>query len=143
MNRKLTVVAGIFLSAGLAACSTAEKNPRELSQQTVEYNCGQGSSQPLSVQYTFQGDEALAAKVIYNNQAVDLIRATSSNVDMVGNTFRGNGHTWATDKFTRADAGTVDGKMLTQEVQQDVNGQTSIVSNVIVKDCRAVNVNAS
>ncbi len=143
MNRKLTVVAGIFLSAGLAACSTAEKNPRELSQQTVEYNCGQGSSQPLSVQYTFQGDEALAAKVIYNNQAVDLIRATSSNVDMVGNTFRGNGHTWTTDKFTRADAGTVDGKMLTQEVQQDVNGQTSIVSNVIVKDCRAVNVNAS
>lgn len=137
MTRNLTVLAGVFLCAGLAACSTPEKGPQELSQQTVEYNCGEDNAQALSVQYTFQGEDALAAKVIYNNQAVDLIRATN-NVDMVGNTFRGNGYTWTTDKFTRVDVGTVDGKMLTQEVQQVVNGQTSIVSNVVVRDCKVV-----
>lgn len=138
MNRNLTALAGVFLCAGLAACSTPQKNAQELSQQTVEYNCGQGSTQPLSVQYTFQGDDPMAAKVIYNNQAVDLTRATTSNVDMVGNTFRGNGYTWTTEKFTRGDAGTVNGKMLTQETQQVVSGQTSTVSNVLVKDCRVV-----
>lgn len=138
MNRNLTALAGVFLCAGLAACSTPQKNAQELSQQTVEYNCGQGSTQPLSVQYTFQGDEALAAKVVYNNQAVDLTRATTSNVDMVGNTFRGNGYTWTTDKFTRTNVAAVNGKMLTQEAQQVVNGQTSTVSNVLVKDCKVV-----
>jgi|SRR5690606_4133424 len=138
MNRNLTALVGVFLCAGLAACSTPQKSDQELSQQTVEYNCGQGSTQPLSVQYTFQGDEPLAAKVIYNNQAVDLTRTTTSNVDMVGNTFRGNGYTWTTEKFTQDDVGTVNGKMLTQETQQVVNGQTSTVSNVLVKDCRVV-----
>lgn len=138
MNRNLTALAGVFLCAGLAACSTPQKNAQELSQQTVEYNCGQGSTQPLSVQYTFQGDEALAAKVVYNNQAVDLTRATTSNVDMVGNTFRGNGYTWTTDKFTHTNVAAVNGKMLTQEAQQVVNGQTSTVSNVLVKDCKVV-----
>lgn len=138
MNRNLTAVAGVILCAGLAACSTPQKSTQELSQQTVEYNCGQGSTQPLSVLYTFQGDEPLAAKVVYNNQAVDLTRATTSNVDMVGNTFRGNGYTWTTEKFVRGDVGTVNGKMLTQETQQVVSGQTSTVSNVLVKDCRVV-----
>ena len=138
MNRNLTAVAGVILCAGLAACSTPQKSAQELSQHTVEYNCGQGSTQPLSVQYTFQGDEPLAAKVIYNNQAVDLTRATTSNADMVGNTFRGNGYTWTTEKFMRGDVGTVNGKMLTQDKQQVVSGQTTTVSNVLVKDCRVV-----
>ncbi len=139
MNRTSTALVGLFLCAGLAACSTPQKRDQELSQQTVEYNCGQGSTQPLSVQYTFQGDEALAAKVVYNNQAMDLTRATSSNTDMVGNTFRGNGYTWTTEKFTRADAGTVNGKMLTQDVQPAAaNGQASTVGNVLVQDCRVV-----
>jgi membrane-bound inhibitor of C-type lysozyme len=138
MNRNLTMLTGVFLCAGLAACSTPKQHAQELSQQTIEYNCGQGSTQPLSVQYTFQGDDALAAKVIYNNQAMDLTRATTSNVDMVGNTFRGNGYTWTTEKFTRGDAGMVNGKMLTQETQQVVSGQNSTISNIIVQDCRVV-----
>lgn len=138
MNRNFTSLAGVLLCAGLAACSTPPKGAQELSQQTVEYNCGQDSTQPVSVQYTFQGNDALAAKVIYNNQAVDLTRATTSNVDMVGNTFRGNGYTWTTEKFTSEDAGSADGKMLTQETQQVTNGQTSTASNVLVKDCRVV-----
>ena len=136
MNRTLTAAATVAVFAGLAACAAPERNTQELSQQTVQYSCGQGSTQPLSVEYTFQGDEPLAATIVYNSQAASLTRVTTSNVDMVGNTFRGNGYTWTTDKFTRSDVGTVDGKMLTREAQQTVNGQTSTVSNVLVKDCR-------
>jgi membrane-bound inhibitor of C-type lysozyme len=137
MNRKLTAISGVILCAGLAACTTP-KDTQELSQKTVEYRCGPGGEQPLSVQYTFQGTEPLAAKVIYRNQAVDLTRATTSNADMVGNTFRGNGYTWTTDKFTFDTVGTVKGNMLTQDSQQAVGGQTTAVSNIIVKDCQAV-----
>ncbi len=136
MTYKLTTLSGLVLCAGLAACSTSTEIGKDLSQQTVEYSCGQGSTQPLSVQYTFQGEEPQTARVVYANQAVELTRATSSGSDMVGNTFRGNGYTWTTDKFTRDDAGSVDGKMLTQEVQQNASGQPSTVSNVIVKDCK-------
>ena len=135
MNLKLTLT-GLALCAGLAACSTSNEIGKDLSQKTVEYSCGQGSTQPLSVQYTFQGEEALGARVVYASQAVELTRATTSNADMVGNTFRGNGYTWTTDKFTRGDVATVDGKMLTQEVQQRGGAQASTVSNVLVKDCK-------
>ncbi|HEY9573681.1 MAG TPA: hypothetical protein VIR76_11245 [Pusillimonas sp.] len=139
MIRNLTAIAGVIACLGLAACSTP-KDAQQLSQKTVEYGCGPGADQPLSVQYTFQGDEPLAAKVIYQNQAVDLTRATTSNADMVGNTFRGNGYTWTTEKFTREDVGTVNGNMLTQDTQQVVNGQSPSVSNVLVKDCKAQSV---
>ncbi|UYO93271.1 hypothetical protein [Pollutimonas sp. M17] len=135
MTRNLTAIAGVMMCIGLAACSTP-KDARELSQKTVEYGCGPGSNQALSVQYTFQGEEALAAKVIYQNQAVDLTRATTSNADMVGNTFRGNGYTWTTDKFTRENAGEAEGRMLTQDAQQTLGSTTSSVGNVLVKDCR-------
>src|SRR3546814_7738756 len=87
MIRNLTAIAGVIACLGLAACSTP-KDAQQLSQKTVEYGCGPGADQPLSVQYNFQGDEPLAAKVIYQNQAVDMTRATTSKPDMVGNTFR-------------------------------------------------------
>lgn len=137
MNRKLTAISGVIMCAGLVACTTP-KDAQELSQKTVEYRCGPGGEQPLSVQYTFQGTEPLAAKVIYRNQAVDVTRATTNNADMVGNTFRGNGYTWTTEKFTFDTVGTVKGNMLTQDSQQVVSGQTRTVSNIIVKDCQAV-----
>ena len=130
------------MCAGLAACS-APRDAQELSQKTVQYGCGPGGSQPMSVQYTFQGKEALAAKVIYQNQAVDLTRSTASNADVLGNTFRGNGYTWTTDKFDYDTVGQVAGKMLTQDVQQYANnppGQPAPVSNILVKDCRPASV---
>ena len=136
MNYKFKTLAGLCLCAGLAACSTSNENGKDLSQQTVEYSCGQGNTQPVSVQYTFQGEEPLAAKVVYSNQAMELTRATTSNADMVGNTFRGNGYTWTTDKFTRENVGSVNGKMLTQDAPQGGMGQTSTVGNVLVKDCK-------
>src|SRR5690606_17427278 len=136
MNHQFKTFAGLLLCAGLAACSTSNESGKDLSQQTVEYSCGQGNTQPLSVQYTFQGEEALAAKVVYANQAMELTRATTSNADMVGNTFRGNGYTWTTNKFTREDVGSVDGKMLTQDAQQGASGQASTVGNVLVSDCK-------
>ncbi|SHH17515.1 ACP-like domain-containing protein [Pollutimonas bauzanensis] len=135
MKRNLIALSGVVLCAGLAAC-VAPKDARELSQKTVEYRCGASGEQPLSVQYTFQGTEPLAAKVVYQNQAVDLTRATASNADMVGNTFRGSGYTWTTDKFTLENVAAVNGNMLTQDAPQAVNGQNAAVSNVLVKDCR-------
>lgn len=135
MNRPLTITAAVALCAGLAACATP-RDATQLSQKTVHYVCGpQGAQQPLSVQYTFQGTEALAAKVIYNTQAVDLTRATASNADMVGNTFRGNGYTWTTDKFDYDSVGETQGNMLTQDVVQTVNGQQTTVSNIIANNC--------
>jgi membrane-bound inhibitor of C-type lysozyme len=141
MTRNLTAIAGVMMCVGLAACSTP-KDARELSQKTVEYGCGPGANQPLTVQYTFQGEEALAAKVIYQNQTVDLTRATTSNADMVGNTFRGSGYTWTTEKFTRENAGQVNGNMLTQDAQQTATGTASSVGNVLVKDCKAQSVSS-
>lgn len=135
MKRNLIALSGVILCAGLAACGTP-KDARELSQKTVEYRCGASGEQPLSVQYTFQGKEPLGAKVVYQNQAVDLTRATTSNADMVGNTFRGNGYTWTTDKFDFDNVGTVNGNMLTRDASQTVNGQNTAVSNILVKDCR-------
>ncbi len=135
MKRKLIALSGVALCASLAACGTPQ-NARELSQKTVEYRCGVSGEQPLSVQYTFQGTEPLAAKVVYQNQMVDLTRATTSNADMVGNTFRGSGYTWTTGKFTIQNAGTVNGNMLTQDAPQAAGSQNAAVSNVLVKDCR-------
>ncbi|WP_397475563.1 hypothetical protein [Pusillimonas sp.] len=134
MNKTL-ISATVVLCAGLAACA-APRDTTQLSQKTVHYACGpQGAQQPLTVQYTFQGAEALAAKVIYNTQAVDLTRATASNADMVGNTFRGNGYTWTTDKFNYDTVGQTQGNMLTQDVVQTVNGQQTTVSNIIANNC--------
>ena len=116
MNRKLTVAAGIALCAGLAACSST-KDARQLSQKTVEYACGPDSV-PLSAQYTFQGEQALAARVVYMNQVIELNRATASNADMVGNTFRGGGYTWTTDKFAEDDVEDAKGLML-QAIRDD------------------------
>lgn len=135
MNKTLIPLVGLALGVGLAACTTP-RDATQLSQKTVHYACGpQGAQQPLTVQYTFQGTEALAAKVIYNNQAVDLTRATASNADMVGNTFRGNGYTWTTDKFTFDTVGQTQGNMLTQDLVQNVNGQQTTVSNIIANNC--------
>ncbi|HUH87773.1 MAG TPA: hypothetical protein VL003_06935 [Pusillimonas sp.] len=135
MNKTLMAATGMVMCIGLIGCTTP-RDATQLSQKTVHYACGpQGAQQPLTVQYTFQGTEALAAKVIYNNQAVDLTRATASNADMVGNTFRGNGYTWTTDKFTYDSVGETHGNMLTQDVAQNVNGQRTTVSNIIANNC--------
>jgi len=138
MKRKpiITFLTVAAACAGLAACSTPP-NPRELTQKTVRYTCEQdGSRQPLSVQYTFQNGEALAAKVIFGKQAVDLTRATTSNADMVGNTFRGNGYTWTTDKFNEANAATANGNMFTRDEQSTANGQSASVSTILASQCK-------
>lgn len=135
MKRIFIGVSAAVLCAGLAACAGPKKS-QELSEATVQYRCGPGGESPLSVQYTFQGTEPLAAKIMYQNQAVDLTRATGMNTDMLGNTFRGNGYTWTTEKFSLENVHQVNGGMLTQDVQQVVNGHQSQVSNILVKDCR-------
>lgn len=137
MNRTLTMTAGIIVCAGLTAC-VAPRDPQELSQKTVQYRCGANSEAPMAVQYTFQGRDPMTAKIMYNNQAVDLPRVTGSNADLVGNTFRGGGYTWTTDKFDVDSVANVNGNMLTQDVQQTVNGQPTAVSNILLNFCKVI-----
>ena len=87
MKQSLKFMGVLLVVGGLAACTTP-RSPHEIAQTTVDYQCGPGGQDPLTVQYTFQGGEALSARVIYQNQVVVLSRSTASNADMVGNTFR-------------------------------------------------------
>lgn len=137
MNRTTTAALGIVLCAGLAACGTT-RDKSELAQKTVEYQCGSGSGESLSAQYTFQGQEALGAKVIFNNQVVDLTRATTSNADMVGNTFRGNGYTWTTEKFSFENAADAKGIMLTQDAasSSQAGGTQTGTATVLARECK-------
>lgn len=134
----LARITGLVLCAGLAACSTPQegKKANELTQKTVEYSCSAQAQQALSVQYTFQGADAVTAKLIYNNQAIDLTRDTGSKTDMVGIAFTGSGYTWTTDKFTLENVGEANGNMLTQQGEQDVNGKTMPVNNILAKSCK-------
>ena len=138
---------------GLAGCA-GSPDSRELSQKTVEYECGPGGEQPLTVQYTFQGEEALSARLVHMNQAIDMTRVTSGHADMVGNTFRGGGYTWTTEKFDIDDVDEVDGDMLTRDTPSGaaqpgsygaVSGaapagaygaQPGMVGTVLLRDCR-------
>lgn len=127
---------------GLAGCA-GSPDSQELTQKTVEYNCGPGGEQPLTVQYTFRGDEALSARVVHMNQAVDMTRVTSGNADMVGNTFRGGGFTWVTGKFDRDDVDEVDGNLLTQDnpgaagqASMPASGGTGMVGTILLRDCK-------
>ncbi len=137
MNRTITAAVGVVLCAGLAACGTT-RDEGELAQKTVEYQCGSGDGQALTAQYTFQGQEALGAKVVFGNKVVDLTRTTTSNADMVGNTFRGNGYTWTTDKFTFDTAGEAKGTMLTQDETAGQAGSNQAAATVLARDCKAV-----
>lgn len=110
-RNNMYLVAGLAL-VGLAGCA-GSPDTHELSQSTVEYRCGPGGEQPLTVQYTFRGDQAVSARVIHMNQVVDMMRVTESNADRVGNTFRGAGYTWVTEKFDREDVDEVNGNILT------------------------------
>lgn len=135
MNIRLSSALGLVLCAGLAACSTT-KDAADLTQKNVEYTCGTDGQQALSVQYTFQGNEPMAAKVVYKDQAIDLNRETSGKSDLVGNTFRGNGYTWTTQKFSLENVGSANGDMLTQDGTQTVNGNKVAVSNILAKQCK-------
>lgn len=141
-TRPLTCIAAVSLCIGLSACASMghDRKPEELSQKTVHYECGTHGQQALDVQYTFQGTDPVTAKIIYNNQAIDLTRDTGSKTDMVGDTFTGNGYTWATDKFTLDDTSRAKGNMLTQDTEQQssaYNGRNAPVThNILAKDCK-------
>lgn len=132
----------MLMLAGAAAVALAgcagSPDSRELSQKTVEYECGSDKDQPLSVQYTFQGTEALSARVMHMNQVVDMTRVTSGHADTVGNTFRGGGYTWVTGKFDIDDVEEVDGDMLTQDAPATTaqGGQAGMVGTMLARDCR-------
>ena len=112
MKRKyMLALAGVAV-AGLVGCA-GSPDSQELAQTTVDYGCGPGGGQALRVQYTFRGDDAVAARVVHANQVVDMTRVTTGDAGMVGNTFKGGGYTWTTEKFDRDDVEDVAGTMLT------------------------------
>lgn len=152
ITRSFTVLA---VALGLTAC-TAPRTPDQISQVSIDYRCGPGGQTPLTVQYTFQGEEPLAARVIYQNQVVELPRSTAKHADMAGNTFRSDSYTWLTQTFDYDNVGSARGEMLTREVVPSVTNNTGSagstvlpsdsavvpvqgpaaeVSNIIVRDC--------
>jgi membrane-bound inhibitor of C-type lysozyme len=145
MKKSHMLLLAMATATGLAGCAGSGES-QELSRKNVEYQCGPGGEQPLNVQYTFRGDEAVSARVIYLNQAVEMVRVTTGNADMVGNTFRGGGHTWTTGKFDRDDVEDVDGDMLTQDAAVGAaqgttaaaasTGQSGAIGTVLLQDCR-------
>lgn len=137
MKLKLVSMASLALCGGLVAC-TASDNAQQMTRRTVEYQCGTEAVEPLTVQYTFQGAEALAAKVIYRNQAVDLTRMTASDTGMVGNTFKGNGYTWTTAPFTIDNVQSAEGNMLTEDVRLALSGGGSQAGNILLRSCKVV-----
>lgn len=133
----LTGALGLILCASLAACSTTHDGEAELSQKTVRYECTNpsGNDLNLNVQYTFQGQRPIEARIIYNAQAITLMHTTDNKADMVGETFTGSGYTWTTGAFTYDDADDVDGNMLMQSTVQVTNGQTTSGDTILAKDC--------
>ena len=112
MKRKyMLTLAGVAV-AGLVGCA-GSPDSQELTQKTVDYGCGPGGGQALSVQYTFRGDDAVGARVVHANQVIDMTRVTTGDAGMVGNTFRGGGYTWTTEKFDHDNVDNVAGNMLT------------------------------
>lgn len=163
MKPTLNLLAAMVAVAGLAGCA-APQSPNQLSQKTVNYQCGPGGQDPLTVQYTFQGRDAVSARIIYQNQVVLLPRSTATNVDMVGNTFRSDNYTWITQAFDYDSVDSARGDMLTREivppatpdmtppvvnghattgttpvphgqVLPPVNPAVNEVSNIVVRDC--------
>lgn len=159
MKLTLNLLATLVAVAGLAACTTPH-GPNELGQKTVNYQCGPGGQDALTVQYTFQGRDAVSARIIYQNQVVVLPRATASNIDMVGNTFRSDNYTWTTQAFDYDTVDSARGDMLTREIvphathavpqtggvtppatgTPPVDGSRATlpadeVSNIVVRDC--------
>ena len=129
---------GAALCVTLSACSTTRTatTPNQLAQKTVNYEChapGQRSVN-LEVQYTFQGSDPVTAQIIYDDQAIALTRTTDSKVNMVGNTFAGNGYTWTTGQFTVVNAAQVDGDMLTRADTTASGGAP--VNTIIARNCK-------
>lgn len=138
MKSSISTWAGILIGcAALAACTTP-RNPNELAQNSVRYVCsGPNGQHPLTVQYTFQGEEPLSARISDQVQSVSLNRVTNTS-GMVGNTFTGNGYTWTTASFGPDSLDEAEGKMLTRDVQQQVNGQTQTINTILAQDCKVV-----
>lgn len=170
MKPTIKLIGVLVAVCGLAACTTPSQN--QLTQKTVNYQCGPGGQDPMSVQYTFQGLDALSARIIYQNQVVQLPRSTSSNVDMVGNTFRSDNYTWITQAFDYNSVDSARGEMLTREIVPSAHdaaipsdttlppstgvgpaagSRTAVtpavpvqeVSNIIVRDCVPVTTTTS
>ena|SRR5690554_2522915 len=152
MNKIPTLIFASVAAMALAGCGSSPDS-RELTQKTVEYECGPGGEQPLTVQYTFHGEEAQSARIVYMNQAVDMVRVTVGHADRAGNTFRGAGYTWTTGAFDIDDVDDVDGDMLTQDAPAGTapasqygsvtdryagthGAQTGVVGTVLLRDCR-------
>ncbi|CAM5215479.1 hypothetical protein CDEF62S_00740 [Castellaniella defragrans] len=135
----LTGASGAAACLMLAACSSTGHLAlnNQLTQKTVNYECSAQDQRSvnLEVQYTFQGDSALTAQVIYDNQAISLARDNDNKANMAGNTFTGNGYVWSTGEFTLATADKVDGNMLTRS-NADTGGPEAKANTILARNCK-------
>ncbi len=103
-------------------------------RKEVAYKCGDKGQNPLTVMYGFKDNQVVVAQVKYQEKlSPGLFRVIADNDQ---NAFTANGITWSTEKATPANVDKVNGKALTQQAVETVNGQQQLVSQVVTQSCK-------
>ena len=101
----------------------------------MAYRCGAKANEAVRVMYDFQGDDVVAAQVLYKQQASPVLYRDRSQQD--SNSFTSeSGIRWVADKATAATVDKVGGNMLSQPGKEVVNGQETMVDQIVVKYCK-------
>lgn len=104
-------------------------------KKEVAYRCGAKANETVRVMYGFQGNEVVAAQVLYKQQASPVLYRDRSQQD--SNSFTSeSGIRWVADKATAATVDKVGGNMLSQPGKEVVNGQETMVDQIVVKYCK-------
>ena len=118
-----------------AAASSAQAATSIDGKKEVAYRCGAKANEAVRVMYGFQGDDVVAAQVLYKQQASPVLYRDRSQQD--SNSFTSeSGIRWVADKATAATVDKVGGNMLTQPGKEVVNGQETMVDQIVVKYCK-------
>lgn len=101
------------------------------SRKEVAYKCG---TEPLNVMYGMKGNQVVVAQVKYKNQLTPgLFRVLGAPSEQ--NAFWGENIAWIAQGATAATVDKVNGNMLTLRGVQNVNGQQTVVDQVVAKGC--------
>lgn len=119
-----------------AAAAPAQPAASIDGKKEVAYRCGAKNNDPLRVMYGFQGDNVVAAQVMYKEQASPILYRDASQQDSNVFTAPQSGITWIADSATAATVDKVNGNMLTQAGTETVNGKQMEVSQIVTKYCK-------
>ena len=88
-----------------------------------------------AIDFVLGGDDVVAAQVLYKQQASPVLYRDRSQQD--SNSFTSeSGIRWVADKATAATVDKVGGNMLSQPGKEVVNGQETMVDQIVVKYCK-------